>query len=145
MPSVSASFSAYWTGSFGVLMPMRSVVTSGFGSSPDGAVAVAPVDGWTVGDGVAPRPHAAATSAAAAIGRASARRNRLLIGSTPPKMPLSEHDQMYASQAERSTICPILDALRGRGRTADRVRRPWIGRAPLAHRGHWLPGRDMAG
>src|SRR5688500_18259195 len=61
MPSASASFSANCTGSFGVLIPTRSVVTSGFGSVPGAALAVAAPP--AVGDAVAgaPPPHAAAT------------------------------------------------------------------------------------
>src|SRR5688572_29379395 len=63
MPSASASFSANCTGSFGVLTPTRSVVTSGFGSVPGAALAVAAAAVPAVGDAVvgAPPPQAAAT------------------------------------------------------------------------------------
>jgi len=84
MPSASASFSANCTGSFGVLMPMRTDACSGFGNSPaagDGCTE-APV----VGDAVVvpPPPHAIATSPAARI---EMKRRRAILETDDTPLP----------------------------------------------------------
>src|ERR1043166_5098498 len=84
MPSASASFSANCTGSVGVLMPMRSVVTSGFGSVPGAVDAVVAADAAVAGDAVdvPPPPHAAMTAEPTMSDRNA--REKRLMRTTPP-------------------------------------------------------------
>src|SRR4051795_8248466 len=85
MPIESASFSANWTGSVGVLMPMRTVASSGCGSWPfvtADALALADPPGVDVAAGV--EPPQAATRPAIRMDENTARVMRKLIGDTSP-------------------------------------------------------------
>src|SRR4051812_30605338 len=121
MPSASASFSANCTGSFGVLMPTRSVVTSGFGNVPGAVDAVAAADVAGAVDGVAAPPHAAMTAEPTTSDRNV--REKPLMRTTPPNDLTSGPGRKCNRRTDTSsTISPESDALDARQRDNDRVR-----------------------